>query len=434
MWSRGSRSSSTKRCKRSKSVASNAATLPPRSTPARSTRFGSRAVMITSAPSWRARRAVSRPMPELPPITRTVCSSSIGSLTPRPRNSRRAQDRSSLVGLLPRSVDCDERSSSCRGLRRVQSLCNLAPPTAPVAPVWLTGFQWLDVSSGQLPSNGGRTTHQDDGRSSGEGRRRARVSALRRRCSAAGSNAGALDQVLTEALAGRSRVLVLRGEAGVGKSALLAYVCDRATDWRVLRARGVESEMELAYSGLHQLCAPLLDSLDRVPIPQRDALATVFGLHTGPPPDRFLVGLATLSLLAEVSEREPLVCIVDDAQWLDQVSAQIIGFVARRLLAERIVLLCAARTGHDGCPGRSSRLAGRWDRRQRRARVVAGERARAVGCGGVRADRGREPWQSARPARAPAYVARGRARGRVRVPEQPDRRVQDRRELCAATR
>ena len=219
--------------------------------------------------------------------------------------------------------------------------------TAPVAPVWPTGFRWLAVSSGQLPSNGGRrhtrTTAKFGGRTTTSEGFSAPPTLLGR-----GLECGALDQVLTEALAGRSRTLVLRGEAGVGKSALLAYVCDRATDWRVLRARGVESEMELAYSGLHQLCAPLLDSLDRVPIPQRDALATVFGLHPGPPPDRFLVGLATLSLLAEVSEREPLICIVDDAQWLDQVSAQIIGFVARRLLAERIALLCAARTGHDG--------------------------------------------------------------------------------------
>src|SRR5262245_65635175 len=103
--------------------------------------------------------------------------------------------------------------------------------------------------------------------------------------------------------------------------------------------------MELAYSGLHQLCAPMLDQLDRLPVPQRDALATVFGRSAGPAPDRFLVGLATLTLFAEIAEDQPLVCIVDDAQWLDQASAQILGFVGRRLLAERIALLCAARTG-----------------------------------------------------------------------------------------
>jgi DNA-binding CsgD family transcriptional regulator len=155
----------------------------------------------------------------------------------------------------------------------------------------------------------------------------------------------ALDGVLADALAGRSRAVVLRGEAGAGKSALLGYLSERVAGCHVARAVGVESEMELAYSGLHQLCAPMLDHLDRLPVPQRDALATVFGRDTGPAPDRFLVGLATLTLLANAAERQPLVCIVDDAQWLDEASAQILGFVARRLLAERIALVCAARTG-----------------------------------------------------------------------------------------
>jgi DNA-binding CsgD family transcriptional regulator len=150
---------------------------------------------------------------------------------------------------------------------------------------------------------------------------------------------------LADVLAGASRVVVLRGEAGVGKSALLGYLSDQVTGWRVARAVGVESEMELAYAGLHQLCAPMLDRLERLPVPQRDALATVFGLRAGPAPDRFLVGLATLTLLAEVAEHQPLVCIVEDAQWLDQASAQLLGFVARRLLAERIALVGAARTG-----------------------------------------------------------------------------------------
>ena len=131
----------------------------------------------------------------------------------------------------------------------------------------------------------------------------------------------------------------------MGKSALLGYLSDQVTGWRVARAVGVESEMELAYAGLHQLCAPMLDHLERLPVPQRDALATVYGLSTGPAPDRFLVGLATLTLLAEVAEAQPLVCVVEDAQWLDQASAQVLGFVARRLLAERIALVGAARTG-----------------------------------------------------------------------------------------
>lgn len=155
----------------------------------------------------------------------------------------------------------------------------------------------------------------------------------------------ALDELLTDVLAGTSRVAVLRGEAGVGKSALLGYVSDRVSGWLVATAVAVESEMELAYSGLHQLCGPMLDHLDRLPVPQRDALATVFGRKTGPAPDRFLVALATLTLFAEAAERQPLICIVDDAQWLDQASAQIIGFVGRRLHAERVALLCAARTG-----------------------------------------------------------------------------------------
>ena len=134
-----------------------------------------------------------------------------------------------------------------------------------------------------------------------------------------------LDRVLADALAGTSQVLVLRGDAGVGKSALLAYLSANTAGWRVETAVGVESEMELAFSGLHQLCVPMLDRLDRLPGPQRDALSTVFGLSPGPRPDTFLVGLATLTLLAEVAEEEPLLCIVDDAQWLDEASAQIIA-------------------------------------------------------------------------------------------------------------
>src|SRR5262249_38968872 len=121
-------------------------------------------------------------------------------------------------------------------------------------------------------------------------------------------------------------------------------VLERATGWRVSRAVGIESEMELAFSSLHQLCAPMADHLEALPPPQRDALATVFGLSAGPAPDRFLVGLATLSLFAEIAEDQPFLVVIDDAQWLDHASAQILGFVARRLLAERIAIVCAART------------------------------------------------------------------------------------------
>jgi DNA-binding CsgD family transcriptional regulator len=147
--------------------------------------------------------------------------------------------------------------------------------------------------------------------------------------------------------AGQSRVLVLRGEAGVGKTALLNYLSAAAEGCRVARAAGVESEMELAFAGLHALCAPMLARLGHLPGPQRDALSTALGVSGGPPPDRFLVGLAVLSLLADAAEEQPLVCIVDDAQWLDQVSAQTLAFAARRLLAERVGLVFALRESGD---------------------------------------------------------------------------------------
>ena len=152
-----------------------------------------------------------------------------------------------------------------------------------------------------------------------------------------------LDQLLAEARLGHSAVLVLRGEPGIGKSALLEYAAERAEGCRVLRAIGVEWEMELPFAGLHQLCAGLLDGRERLPAPQSDALATAFGLSSGPQPDRFLVGLAVLSLLSDAAEEHPLVCLVDDVQWLDRSSAQVLAFVARRLAAESVVLLFAER-------------------------------------------------------------------------------------------
>jgi DNA-binding CsgD family transcriptional regulator len=156
-----------------------------------------------------------------------------------------------------------------------------------------------------------------------------------------------LDRLLAGARAESSGVLVVRGEAGVGKTALLDYTIASGSDLRVLRAVGVESEMELAFAALHQLCMPLLDWLDRLPGPQRDALLVTFGLRAGPVPDRFLVALAVLGLLSEVAEERPLVCVVDDAQWLDRASAQCVAFVARRLLAESVVMLFAARKRSD---------------------------------------------------------------------------------------
>src|SRR5215217_7512360 len=127
-----------------------------------------------------------------------------------------------------------------------------------------------------------------------------------------------LDELLSAVAGGESRSLVLRGEAGIGKTALLEYLAAVGSDLIVVRAVGVESEMQLAYSGLHQLCGPLLDRLEALPGPQRHALKIVFGLSDGAAPDRFLVGLAALSLLSEAADGRPVLCIVDDAQWLDQ--------------------------------------------------------------------------------------------------------------------
>src|SRR6516165_7830282 len=158
-----------------------------------------------------------------------------------------------------------------------------------------------------------------------------------------GSERDVLERLVTGVRAGQSRVLVLRGEAGIGKTALLEHLSAVTEGCRVARIAGAESEMELAFAGLHALCAPMLGRLGHLPIPQRDALNTAFGMSGGPPPDRFLVGLAVLSLLADAAEDQPLICIVDDAQWLDRVSVQTLAFVARRLLAERVGLVFALR-------------------------------------------------------------------------------------------
>lgn len=161
--------------------------------------------------------------------------------------------------------------------------------------------------------------------------------------------AGLLDQVQ----AGRSSVLVLRGEAGCGKSALLDFVVERASGFRVARVVGVESEMELAFAGLHQLCSPMLDRVGELPVPQQDALRVAFGLQRGDAPDRFLVGLAVLSLLAGVAEEQPLACLIDDVQWLDRASVQSLAFVARRVEADPLALAFAVRE-----PGNEPELAG----------------------------------------------------------------------------
>jgi len=149
--------------------------------------------------------------------------------------------------------------------------------------------------------------------------------------------------------------VVVRGEPGVGKTVLVASAIGSASEFRVLRAVGVESEIELAFAALQQLCAPMLDRVGRLPVPQRDALGVAFGLRAGDAPDRFLVGLAVLSLFAEAAEEQPLVCVVDDAQWLDRASAHALSFVARRLLAESVALVFVTASR-----ARSSRVFRNW--------------------------------------------------------------------------
>jgi DNA-binding CsgD family transcriptional regulator len=161
------------------------------------------------------------------------------------------------------------------------------------------------------------------------------------------SERGVLDGLVEAVRAGESRVLVVHGEAGVGKTALLEYLADRASRCRVLRVVGVQSEMELAFAGLHQLCAPLLGRLRVLPGPQRQALRAAFGMSAGPAPEQFLVGLASLGLLAEAAAEQPVVCLADDLQWLDRASAQVLAFVARRLGAESLGLVFSARVA-DG--------------------------------------------------------------------------------------
>jgi DNA-binding CsgD family transcriptional regulator len=159
-----------------------------------------------------------------------------------------------------------------------------------------------------------------------------------------GSEEGAvLDGLFAGARGGHSGGLVLRSEAGFGKTAL-QHAIQSSPDITVLRAAGAESELDLAFAALHQLCAPVLDRLDRLPGPQRDALAITFGLNAGPAPDRFLVGLATLNLFSEVAREHPLLCVIDGAQWLDRASAQVLAFVARRCQGGSVVILFAART------------------------------------------------------------------------------------------
>jgi AAA ATPase domain len=153
----------------------------------------------------------------------------------------------------------------------------------------------------------------------------------------------ALDGLVLAVRAGESRSLVVRGDPGVGKTVLLDYLAGQAHGCRIARMTGVQSEMELAFAGLHQLCAPMLADLGRIPAPQQAALQTAFGVAAGPPPDRFLVGLAVLSLLSAGARESPLVCLIDDTQWIDQASVQALGFVGRRLVADQVAMVFATR-------------------------------------------------------------------------------------------
>ena len=159
-----------------------------------------------------------------------------------------------------------------------------------------------------------------------------------------------LDRLVDAVRAGESRALVIRGDAGMGKTALLEYLAANA-HCRIARTAGVQSEMELAFAGLHQLCSPMLDQVEQLPAPQRSALTTALGMTEGPLPDRFLVGLAVLNLLADVADERPMLCLVDDEQWLDRASAQVLAFVARRLGAESVGLVFAARAPSDAVSG-----------------------------------------------------------------------------------
>jgi len=152
-----------------------------------------------------------------------------------------------------------------------------------------------------------------------------------------------VDGVLGQAQAGASGVLLVAGEPGVGKSALLEYAVESASalGFQVVRASGVEPEVELAFAGLHQLCAPLLDGLAQLPGPQRAAIETAFGVSAGVPPDPFFVGLGVLGLLSAAAAARPLLCVVDDVQWLDQASARALGVAARRLQADAVAVLLA---------------------------------------------------------------------------------------------
>ena len=243
----------------------------------------------------------------------------------------------------------------------------------------------------------------------------------------------AIDELIEAVRAGESRALVVRGEPGVGKTALLGLRGRTGVGLSVERAVGVQSEMELAFAALHQLCAPMLDRLERLPVPQRDALRTAFGISPGPAPDLFLVGLAVLSLLSDVAEERPLICLVDDEQWLDRASAQALAFVARRLEAESVGLVFAARAPSADLAGLPE-LVVEGLARGRCARAAGLGADRAARHAGARPDPHRDARQPARVVGAAEGVDAGGTGGRVRAAERGIALEDDRGELPPAAR
>ena len=180
-----------------------------------------------------------------------------------------------------------------------------------------------------------------------------------------------LEQLTTSVGNGQAQVLVIHGEAGVGKTALMEYLAKSASECRVERAFGIQSEMELAFAGVHQLCATMLDQAGELTDPQRGALETALGVSSGPTPDRFLVSLAVLNLLSAVAEAQPFLGLIDDAQWMDRASTQVLTFVARRLLAESIGLVFAVRDPPDEFSGLPQREVGRLSDSDARALLTS---------------------------------------------------------------
>src|SRR4051812_20496340 len=158
-----------------------------------------------------------------------------------------------------------------------------------------------------------------------------------------GPERGRLDDMLARARDGHSAVLVIRGQPGIGKTSLLRYAARQASGLRTCEVEGVQAEMELPFAGLHRLCTPMLEGVERLAEPQHNALMVALGVWSGAAPERFLIALAVLNLLSATAGRRPLLCLVDDAQWLDAESVQVLGFVARRLLAEPIAMIFALR-------------------------------------------------------------------------------------------